>query len=1205
MADRGDTHYHIKHLNLWFAFASLALLVTAVWMVLDDASRPWKNHQREFRALDLERTRAELETAELKAQAAHGETLQVEVQKAAAAVEALNAEIAAKQEVVRLAKGEYFVKESAAKTEKAQYDWERYVVDEHRLEHKDPAYGEAHMAAVYERMQKSAYGKEQAEAALAKAVADVNALKAPLKEAERALKVATKDIELRRAKIEKLDPADRATQVANIVRDFPGLDFIGPNLKVQKVALENLTFELNFTKKKRIDMCQSCHMGIDRAGFENAEQPYTSHPRLDLFLTNKSPHPISEVGCTICHRGCGEALDIVRTDHRPTGDEQTKEWKDEYHWHKQHHWDYPMLPTGMSEAGCVQCHTDSLELIAADAPKVTEGYRLFEEYGCYACHKVEWFPTKRKPGPSLKNLLAKLTPEFVASWVADPKAFRPTTRMPQFFNLENFADDAVIAKSKYGEGRDVLGREWNDAAVAAVTAFLQQRHPLQALPKPPAEGDALRGREAFRLSGCLGCHNVAPHDAQTFPVGGDLAHERADENEMGPNLRGVATKLDADWLYWWLKDPAKYWPDTRMPNLRLSDEDAADITAYLMEDPDGIFRDVPQGWQTSIPAAKLDVLQEQARWFFTRDGRTALEQRFEGKDETRRWDRQADLQVAVGERFVVQYGCYSCHEVSGMESMMPIGAELTTWASKTVDKLDFGFIPYIFADTHGWDQETTSNFKSYHNNFLEQKLKAPRSYDRKKIKNPTEKLRMPYFGFTEEQTQAITTFVVGLVKDEVQRAKMVPDAGELARDAGLRAVRQNNCAACHVLEPGLVTFKDEAGKLHTVGAEFRKLEGETLPPRMDRWAEYWADYVAYMKGEDEDFDPDEFEFSLRLLRPEPDFGDIGDSISVLAKDLVSVKPPVGGDLVRVVTDWYKKPFDAEDNSRTPDPEGGVGDVDGKYRKYAEEEYDKVRWTFAPPVLLGEGDKLQRNWFYAFLNDPITLRHQMRVRMPSFHYADGEAGAIADYFAYEAQRDWPVYYARKLRLAQKKSLEELAALIKIPAETLAGIENGSRPDIDASFAKVKAWGDAQKFDEVLPPVDPRHERVVRRSPAHVNALMAADSKHLAKAENLARDASGPYCVQCHYLNGQGPAGGTAQPIQWAPDLNNTAERLREDWVHKWIENPAKVYPGTAMPVNFPADKDSHQALFPGKAAVQIQALLDWLYNMQRQDLPTGM
>src|SRR5262249_33560603 len=144
---------------------------------------------------------------------------------------------------------------------------------------------------------------------------------------EKKLKSSTKDLDLVETKVAKLDPEAAPAKIANTIRDFPGLDFIGPNLKVQKVVLANLTFELNFTKKKRIDMCMSCHMGIDRAGYDDEKQPFKSHPRLDLYLTAKSPHPIKDVGCTICHKGCGEALDFVRADHRPAGEDQQKEWE--------------------------------------------------------------------------------------------------------------------------------------------------------------------------------------------------------------------------------------------------------------------------------------------------------------------------------------------------------------------------------------------------------------------------------------------------------------------------------------------------------------------------------------------------------------------------------------------------------------------------------------------------------------------------------------------------------------------------------------------------------------------------------------------------------------------------------------------------------------------------------------------------------------
>src|SRR5204863_27891 len=93
-----------------------------------------------------------------------------------------------------------------------------------------------------------------------------------------------------------------------------------------------------------------------------------------------------------------------------------------------------------------------------------------------------------------------------------------------------------------------------------------------------------RGYRLVERYGCFACHNVAPWDGEE-PKVRDMSWVAAGTNEHGPNLRGVAAKVRPEWLYAWIKDPQTYWPDTRMPNLRLSDQDAADITAFIVEDP--------------------------------------------------------------------------------------------------------------------------------------------------------------------------------------------------------------------------------------------------------------------------------------------------------------------------------------------------------------------------------------------------------------------------------------------------------------------------------------------------------------------------------------------------------------------------------------------------------------------------------------------
>jgi cbb3-type cytochrome oxidase cytochrome c subunit len=1187
MADRGDTHYSIRALNLWFLVSSAVMLVCVVWTMLDDHHRPWKDYQREFRALELERAQAEEQELEASGAVAREGELQSAVSAAQAQFDQSQAQVSQAEEALRRARGVTWKAVEDAKKAKSKFNWDRYLIEERRRVAGDPELEAEELAAVELEMNTLVTAQQAAEEAQALAQAKLDELRSGLEQARSKLAAGTRDLERVRGRIEQLAPSDPAAKVANVIRDAPGLDFIGPNLKVEKVVLQDLTFDLNFTRKKRIDMCHTCHRGIDRAGFEGEQQPFATHPRLDLYLTAKSPHPLGEFGCTICHRGSGEALDFVRADHRPETAAQQEEWHDEHGWHKQHHWDYPMLQKSMTEASCIQCHKTSMEVIAEDAPTVTRGYHLVERYGCYACHKIDWFPTKRRPGPTLTNLQAKVSPEWIASWIANPKDFRPTTWMPQFFHLENFAADEPVVASRYGQGREILGGEWEDASIDAVAAFLTSRAPLQELPAIPVEGDALRGREVMRVSGCYACHNVAPWDGEE-PVVRDMAWVASGTNEHGPNLRGVATKVTPEWLYAWIKDPQAYWADTRMPNLRLSDQDAADITAYISEDPDGIFRDTPASWKPGRiemdPAQEHEVLAEQARWFFSRLGRSAIESRLEGQDPENRWDDLETLKVAVGERVVNNYGCFSCHEISGMQDMMPIGTELSAWGSKEVAKLDFGFGASLF----GLDP-------NYREPWLMQKLHAPRSFDREKVKNPVERLRMPWFNFTEEEVRSITTFVSGLVTDEVQLASMVPDDSEQVLDAGARAVRQNNCVACHQIEPGTVTYVDEDGREQTVQAELMGIGEEAVPPDHTL-----ADVDRLLEREEVT------EVGFRVLRAEPEAGlKVGDKVFVERENLRALGAPEGGHLVRLITDYYlygQETFDpeaAEDDAYSyvtgdPDGEGRVQDVDGELRDYSSEPYDKVRWTFAPPVLWNEGDKVNKEWLYSFLRDVVPLRPQIRVRMPSFHFQGNEAQAVAGYFAERSRREWPARYARALRLSQGQTAEELAALGNaLSPAAVRAIEDGSRPDIAASFAKLFAVGEAQGF-RFPPAVDPRLEASTLRSAAYLARRSQEEPQHLKLGETLA--TTGVNCYQCHFRLGEPPS---ADPVAWAPDLARVHERLRESWVHEWLKDPGIVYPGTSMPANFAAETPLYQELYPDSTnADQIRAVLEWLYNFDR-------
>ena len=124
-----------------------------------------------------------------------------------------------------------------------------------------------------------------------------------------------------------------------------------------------------------------------------------------------------------------------------------------------------------------------------------------------------------------------------------------------------------------------------------------------------------------------------------------------------------------------------------------------------------------------------------------------------------------------------------------------------------------------------------------------------------------------------------------------------------------------------------------------------------------------------------------------------------------------------GDFVELVTRYYQgdiyvpnpdfdpsQPEDLDEKPRSinwsylTDDDGNplVEDVDGAARLYYETERDKLRWTFAPPVLVNEGHKLQRDWFFSFLKDPYQLRQQIRDLggIPAFARGGTHRGGLA-------------------------------------------------------------------------------------------------------------------------------------------------------------------------------------------------------------------
>ena len=63
---------------------------------------------------------------------------------------------------------------------------------------------------------------------------------------------------------------------------------------------------------------------------------------------------------------------------------------------------------------------------------------------------------------------------------------------------------------------------------------------------------------------------------------------------------------------------------------------------------------------------------------------------------------------------------------------------------------------------------------------------------------------------------------------------MDPTPEQLSMDVGMRAVRQNNCLSCHMVEPPTVTFRNEMDRLVTIPAEVHRLPRPQLARFLSR-----------------------------------------------------------------------------------------------------------------------------------------------------------------------------------------------------------------------------------------------------------------------------------------------------------------------------------------------------------------------------------
>ncbi|MES2597696.1 MAG: c-type cytochrome [Verrucomicrobiota bacterium] len=187
---------------------------------------------------------------------------------------------------------------------------------------------------------------------------------------------------------------------------------------------------------------------------------------------------------------------------------------------------------------------------------VTEGgYLLLAELNCTQCHKAPEAWSERlapKDGPILRGVGSRLDADQLWLFIRSPQFLKKGTQMPGFF----------------------AGEEGDAEKVEALTEYLSALK--QDKPQMPA-GDGAHGKELYHKIGCVACHEPGT-DFRPEKVPAAMEVEKPGNASVPIAFADV---YDVNSLAYFLKEPLAHRPSGRMPDLHLTDQEAADIAAYL------------------------------------------------------------------------------------------------------------------------------------------------------------------------------------------------------------------------------------------------------------------------------------------------------------------------------------------------------------------------------------------------------------------------------------------------------------------------------------------------------------------------------------------------------------------------------------------------------------------------------------------------
>jgi len=624
-----------------------------------------------------------------------------------------------------------------------------------------------------------------------------------------------------------------------------------------------------------------------------------------------------------------------------------------------------------------------------------------------------------------------------------------------------------------------------------------------------------------------------------------------DQKKVGPNLKDVRLKLRKEWIPVWLKDPQSFRPGTKMPTFwRFSEgkegpDDLKAVAAYLWQN----------GFDGKVPA-------------------------------------QSQGDKGHGKELFESRGCLACHSIG--EEDQKIGGAFAANLSRVGEKSNYDYIVrWIYNPRERWAPYcpkehrdlTPADYATHNLPYLfdtELHSTCPNDGAELQVQNMTV---MPNLRLSEQDARDIATYLFSLSAPQTSEDVSFMDDPELAKN-GKDEIKQYGCAGCHEIKG----FEEE----QRIGKELTT-EGATPLERLDfalltQDAEFGRDPLKlHPKDKEKEWYNHRGFFEHKLA--EPKIYDTGKTDYLEDKDKLRMPKPYlteswrtglttlllgsqGAEGANVPASLFYNPQD----SRRQDIQNGwwvikkyncmgchvlqPGQQISAYNNAGEPlmvtgtvlgslPFYQSTKEYLPPPLTSEGARVDPDWLMKFLKDPSLMQAGEKPSTPSSSSAAPASSPKAN-----------------------ASPNAAASPAARPAATTAN---------DQSSGKLlPQWGlnrnGIRPYIQVHMPTfnfSPNELRVL------VRFFMAVSSQNdpyikepmvpLTESEkSIARTmfVSGTPCLKCHIT---GDPTHDAKAI--APNFLLASQRLKPDWVFRWILDPAQIAPGTAMPSGlFVKDKE---------------------------------